>query len=290
MRVIINYGGGSNSTALIVRAVREGLPISAVLFADTGGEWPETYTYVEGFRKWLEAHHVPLHVVRGHVGGSFVSLEDDCVGKGRAPSIAYGFKSCSERWKTRPCWAWVKNKAKEDKSWRGGLWVRGIDADESHRAKQGGLWADWKASFPLIEWKMGRQECIDELVSSGLPLPGKSACFFCPSAPPREVAVLRSRHPDLFRRGLDMEARARDTFGGSIKGLGRSFSWEAVDRSERLQVALPFARDVEQPCGCYSGARDADIPLAPDYCGSWDIRFPTPVRKDWSTSTRGAKR
>lgn len=270
-----------NSTAMIIRGVREGLPISAALFADTGGEWPETYEYVSGFQQWLARHMIPLIVVRSHIGGRFVPLETDCLNKGRVPSIAYGFKSCSERWKTRPCWAWVKAKAKDDASWRGGLWLRGIDADEEHRARPGGLWADWRAGFPLVDWGMGRQECVDEIVAAGLPLPGKSACFFCPSAPPTEAASLRRKHPKLFQRALTMERQAQGTFGGSIKGLGRSFSWQAVDRSERLQVALPFTKPPEVPCGCYGGARDADISLAPNYCGTWETTFATPVRGEW---------
>jgi hypothetical protein len=267
--VIVNYGAGTNSTALLVEAVRRGLRVDAVLFADTGGEWPETYEYVRGFAGWLAAHGIPMHTVRGNIRGEFVSLEDDCLSKSRLPSKAYGFGSCSERWKTRPCWAWVK-----ERKMRAGVWVRGIDADEPQRANDRGLWGEWVPSFPLISWGMGREECAESIMRAGLPLPGKSACFFCPSAQPPEVAALADSHPDLFARGLKMEARAAGTFAArgrsGLKGLGQSFAWSDVDNSRRLQTALPIARATADPCGCYEGARDADLSFAADYCGSWD--------------------
>jgi len=38
--VVISYGGGTNSTALITGMVRKNLPIDLVMFADTGCELP----------------------------------------------------------------------------------------------------------------------------------------------------------------------------------------------------------------------------------------------------------
>ena len=43
---ILNYGGGTNSTALAIWAVNAGIPLDAVVFADTGSESPETMEYV----------------------------------------------------------------------------------------------------------------------------------------------------------------------------------------------------------------------------------------------------
>jgi len=208
-------------------------------------------------------------VAQSHLRGSFVPLEDDCLAKGRLPSKTYGFKSCSERWKTRPCWAWVKARAKVDPAWRSGVWIRGIDADESHRANGFNIWAEWAPSFPLIDWRMGREDCAESIMRAGLPLPGKSACFFCPSASPEEVSELADKHPTLFARGLAMEAGAVETCGGRVKGLGQDFSWAAVERSRRLQIALPIAREAADPCGCYEGARDADLAFTAGYCGQW---------------------
>jgi hypothetical protein len=44
---------------------------------------------------------------------------------------------------------------------------------------------------------MGRDECVQAIQAAGVPLPGKSACFFCPSSKQREVLDLKRRHPSF---------------------------------------------------------------------------------------------
>ena len=42
---IVSYGGGANSTALLVGLHQHRIPVDLILFADTGGEHPHTYAY-----------------------------------------------------------------------------------------------------------------------------------------------------------------------------------------------------------------------------------------------------
>ena len=44
---VVSYGGGVNSTALIVFLVRNRFPLDCVVFSDTGDEMPETYEYLD---------------------------------------------------------------------------------------------------------------------------------------------------------------------------------------------------------------------------------------------------
>jgi hypothetical protein len=48
-----------------------------------------------------------------------------------------------------------------------------------------------------------------EIINTGLPVPMKSACFFCPASQPWELVWLAGAHPDLFLRAIAMEDRAR---------------------------------------------------------------------------------
>jgi hypothetical protein len=262
--VALNLGGGTNSVALAVEAVRRGLRIDVALFADTGGEWPETYGYLWGFAGWLERHGIPVVAVRATLHGVDTTLEEHSARHDRMPSKAYGRKSCSLRFKRDPIEKWIRAR------WPAGPVVRilGYDADEPQRAR---LTPDerWLWSYPLIDWRMGREECAESIMRAGLPLPGKSACFYCPSARPLEVNELADKHPALFARGLAMEAAARPTMRGRVKGLGSDFSWASVERSRRMQTALPLTREAADPCGCYEGARDADLAFTAGYCGQW---------------------
>ena len=52
-----------------------------------------------------------------------------------------------------------------------------------------------------MEWGWARDDCIQQIEAAGLPQPGKSSCFFCPSMRAEEIIHLRDHHPDLFRSG-----------------------------------------------------------------------------------------
>lgn len=59
MALIASYGGGVNSTAMLVWMVKNKLVVHHILFADTGGEKPETYSYVKMFSDWLVDNAYP---------------------------------------------------------------------------------------------------------------------------------------------------------------------------------------------------------------------------------------
>src|SRR5262249_10279430 len=80
--------------------------------------------------------------------------------------------------------------------------------------------------YPLHQWGYDRRRCIEVIEKAGLPVPMKSACFFCPVSKKHEILWLREHHPDLLQRALNIEDNAQETLT-SVKGLGRSFSWRA---------------------------------------------------------------
>lgn len=59
-----------------------------------------------------------------------------------------------------------------------------------------------------MEWGWSRKDCIQAIRDAGLPLPGKSSCFFCPSMKRWEIRTLYHRYPDLLRRALAIEDAA----------------------------------------------------------------------------------
>jgi len=294
--IVLSFGGGTNSVAILVEAVRRGLHIDAILFADTGGEMPETYRYLWELQPWLERHGLPsVTVVRGSFRGGDYTLEEHSLRLQRMPSKAYGRKSCSVRFKIQPQDKWRNSWAPAQEAWARGekvVSITGYDADEPWRAKHKED-DKYTYSYPLIDWRMGREECAHAIMRAGIALPGKSACFYCPSSRPAEVAKLAASHPDLFGRGLAMEEAAAPTMRGAVRGLGSNFSWRSVGESVRTQAALPIARDIDDDCGCYDGARDADRILAPDYCGSFKSVVPLPresstdwpLARDWAGTT-----
>lgn len=129
----------------------------------------------------------------------------------------------------------------------------GYDAGESRRAK---MTEDEKYIFryPLIEWNWDRDACIEAIKRAGLRLPGKSACFFCPSSRKPELIQLRETYPELMDRALKMESEAELT---SIKGLGRNYSWaEFLRQYDAGKVCATNEQTTDIPCGCYDGGEE----------------------------------
>lgn len=79
--------------------------------------------------------------------------------------------------------------------------------------------------YPLIEWGWSRTDCVRVLEAAGLPQPGKSSCFFCPSMKREEIMLLKEQHPDLYARAIAIEDNARPRLE-KVKGLGRNYAWK----------------------------------------------------------------
>jgi hypothetical protein len=249
--IAVSYGGGTNSTAMLVGLFERGIVPDAITFADTGGEKPETYEHVEIMKRWcIDNGFPPIVTVRKVTrDGNVLSLEDNCLQQKMLPSIAYGFKSCSLKYKVAPQDKHFNNLPEAKEVWAQGdkvIKYIGYDADEERRAH---IVEDEKYSYryPLIEWGWGRKECIEAIERAGIPLPGKSACYFCPSSKVTEIKWLAAKHPDLMDRAIAMERNAQLT---QVKGLGRSFRWEDVIATDDM-----FGDDsyIDLACGCYDG-------------------------------------
>jgi hypothetical protein len=131
----------------------------------------------------------------------------------------------------------------------------GLDAQEEHRL----TWVQSSAGktklsreawldqnffhywYPLMDWRYDRERCKQVIADAGLPIPVKSACFFCPASKKHEIAWLRENHPELLERSLEIERNAQAKLR-SVKGLGRSYSWERYVAS-RLELPLLNACD-----------------------------------------------
>lgn len=228
--VMAACGMGVDSVAMIIEMVERKERIDVVLFADTGSEKKETIEYVPIFKKWLDEHNIPFHIVRYEPKNfknwpPYRTLEENCITNGTLPSIAFGFGSCSLKWKVAPQNKWTENWDVAKSCWASGGRITkliGYDCspqDIKRYAEREGHPEDPKYiyRYPLREWRWIRENCINRIKKEGLPIPVKSSCFFCTAMKPHEVDLLDKKS---LRRIVLMEARAAPRLT-STEGLWR---------------------------------------------------------------------
>jgi hypothetical protein len=247
--LVVSFGGGTNSAAMLIEMARREVRPDLIMFADTGGELPETIQFVADFSQWLVAHGMPPVVT---VSDGRRTLESEVREAGTLPSLVFGFRSCSDKYKVRPQERYLKQWQPALDAWaRGGKVVKliGYDAGEAHRVKD---YDDkrYLVSYPLVEWGWRRRECVAVVEAEGF-RPAKSACFFCPAARRGEVLRLAKTHPHLFARAVAMERGA--TAATTVKGLGRNWRWEDLVKADEQQMKMFDELPDMIPCGCYDG-------------------------------------
>ncbi len=231
---IVSFGGGTNSPAMIIGLYQRHEPIDLILFADTGAEFPHTYRFLMIFNDWLAKHGLPFitTVQYRDRNGNRLTLEQECLRSGTLPSIAYGHKQCSQKHKIAPQDKFCNHYPPCLETWKQGQKVVkfiGYDSGEQRRYNRSKEYASrskkYDYRYPLVEWGWDRERCKKEIKEAGLPLPGKTSCFFCPSMHKEEILNLQQSYPFLLDRALAIEERAQPNLK-KIKGLGRDFSWK----------------------------------------------------------------
>ena len=237
--IVASWGAGVDSTAMLVAMKRENIVPGAILFADTGGEKPETYEYIDYIGPWLKSWGAPeVTVVRKKPSErvSYDSLEGNCLANETLPSIAFGLGSCAGKWKISPIEQEISGVTRgpnKRPGWQPALdaWNEGRkvikligydDGPADIRRSRRPTWDDerYQYVFPLQHLGWQRPECIRAIVEEGLKVPLKSACFYCPASKKWELWWLAAEHPDLFLRALAIEKTALE---------GRHSRWDTVE-------------------------------------------------------------
>jgi 3'-phosphoadenosine 5'-phosphosulfate sulfotransferase (PAPS reductase)/FAD synthetase len=232
--LVVAYGMGVDSTAVLIGLHQRFEKPDLILFADTGSERPETYAYLDTINAWCRKVGFPTITVVKNASpkAGYTSLEDQITKLRVLPALAYGQHQCSLVWKRDPQQKFVKTWQPAIDAWAAGLTVTqciGYDAGPRDGARA--YKAEGKASdgytnrFPLIEWGWTRDRCREEIHKAGLPIPVKSCCWFCPAHKKAEIDQLAVDHPELIDRALRIELLAQIRGLNRIKGLGRNFSW-----------------------------------------------------------------
>lgn len=213
---VISYGGGVQSTALCVLATQNRIGnVDAALFANVGedSEHPETIRYVrEVMKPFLATRNLPIHLLdRIKRNGEVQTLYGQLVRPGsrsipipvRMDNGAPGRRNCTTDFKIKVIRKWLKQHG-VTKTAPATVLV-GFSTDEFQRVNNRRP-SDFEIpEHPLLDLHLSREDCKRVIERAGLPVPPKSACYFCPFHRPAQWAKLRRDEPELFQKSVELE-------------------------------------------------------------------------------------
>lgn len=254
-------GAGVQSIAALVLCARGVLKYPIHLFCNVGddSEHPETLAYVQDYAQpFAESHGIEWHEIqRIKRDGTTETLYGRLIKDGSKSlpipvrgndTGAPGKRSCTADFKIRIIEKWIKSHGASDTT--PAITGIGISYDEWQRMRTS------KTKFqileyPLVQAKITRDACERIIIDAGLPVPPKSACYFCPFHTVRAWAELRKTRPDLFQKSSELESLINDRrnkdgkspvwFSSRMKPLGSAFP-------EDYQILL-FPHEDEHDCG-----------------------------------------
>lgn len=176
LRILSLGAGVQSSTLALMMAHGEIEPPHCAIFADTQWEPRAVYTWLD----WLE-RQLPFPVHRVTHGSLRDAIINQAIGK-RIASVpwhmpnAMGRRQCTREYKLDP----LRRKMRQLLGSKGKVTVCiGISTDEAHRMKPARN--QWQVhTWPLIDARMSRADCLIWMERAGYPQPPKSSCLGCP--------------------------------------------------------------------------------------------------------------
>lgn len=212
----VSYGGGQDSTALLVLAAQRRIDYSLFLFANTGddSEHPDTLRYLREVATPYAAKHgielVELHRVRRDGTPETLRQRLDAgrmaIPVRREKDGPPMSRSCTADFKVRVVGKELKRRGATAAT--PATVAIGITVDEIERAKPG---IDPRApyqnrTYPLLDLGLHRRDCVSIISGAGLPIPPKSSCWFCPHHSIEAWRRLKRQTPELFAGACELES------------------------------------------------------------------------------------
>jgi len=224
MKNIVSYGGGTQSTAMILMALNGEYDLQRPdfgVYCDTGSEPQFINEYVDYFIEYVKNKHGFIIYKIMHKEG----LEKQVLAKPKKSRAGNFYTSsvppfytldqngkkgmlnrqCTLDYKTNPIAKFITSKLGRGKKYN--MWI-GISFDERSRMKISTL-KKRTNYYPLVENFIRRKDSIDYIVDRGLRKPQRSSCYFCPFHSDDYWLWLKKYHKKEFNRAVDFEKKVQ---------------------------------------------------------------------------------
>ena len=220
MKNIVSYGGGTQSTAMILMALEGEYNLDRPdfgVYCDTGAEPEFINSYVDYFIEYVKGkydfiiyktqnkkgleHHLLQPPKTSRAGKFYTSSVPPLYTLSKAKEKGMLNRQCTSDYKTHPISKFINSKTQRGVQYK--MWI-GISFDERSRMKI----STYKKRinyYPLVENFVHRHNAIDYVKSLGLRPPQRSSCYFCPFHSDDYWKWLKQYHPVEFKRACDFE-------------------------------------------------------------------------------------
>ena len=241
---IISLGLGQQSTVLYFLSSMGKIPrADYAIFSDTGSESAETYRYLNWLKEWQADHKgIPIiHAGRKSIYGDLLYGEGNQGAKYAVIPLFTKSKNgkkgllkrqCTQDYKIKPINKVIRelHGITPRKRTPATTILLGITIEEIERIKQPRLgWQSYSYPFCGIattkedfqrfrsSYFFRRSDCVAWLKAEGLPVPPKSACFFCPFQSNERWLEMKRQRPDEWQKAVHLDQNIRHSSQRGIR-------------------------------------------------------------------------
>lgn len=228
-KYIVSLSGGKDSTAMLLKLIENNEPIDEIIYCDVGKEFPQMYDHIAKLEKYIGQKITVLKSEKNYDYYMFDHIKTKGKNIGQKGYSWAGIKQrwCTSKLKTDVIQKYLKEKYGKNEV----IQYVGIASDETKRIKN-----DPKIIYPLVEYKMTEQDCLEYCYSKGFDWGGlykifkRVSCWCCPLQSLNELRKLRKYFPNLWEELREMDKRTYRQFRAdfSVEELEERFAKEEM--------------------------------------------------------------
>lgn len=253
MKFIASCSFGKDSLAMVLRILKDNLPLDDVIFYDTGMEFDSIYNNRDKMIKILLSKNINLSTLNSKNNFLFNMLIRPVKyrnSQGKDYPYHYGYEWCGgcARWGTSDKLSVIQNYYKEKYPGEEITEYIGIAADEVKRIGNNLKKGSTIKTYPLIDWKMTETDCLTFCRANGwdwnevspiteskyidlYDILDRVSCWCCQNKNLKELKNIYMYLPEYWQRLRGLQSR----IDLPMKGVGKSI----------FQLEERFKREIE---------------------------------------------
>lgn len=216
--IVVNFSGGKDSTAMLLRMIELGEHIDEVICCDVGKEYPSMYDHIDKIKSIVERNGIKFTLLKHKYSFDHMMFEFQTPSAKAVGRHGKGWPTPRIRWCTGELKRDVtKRYLRPLKKTHDVIECDGIASDEQYRLNRKNQQQSHKR-HPLVEWGWTEEDCLNYCYSRGFDWDGlykkfdRVSCWCCPLKSLEELRKLRQFFPDLWEELKEMDRRSWNQF------------------------------------------------------------------------------